>query len=80
MQHLSTFKEYIMAGDGRGLLNTDAMTQTSTWVGLASTVLGVFPQETLDSMLSGASGKTMFWTGLIISVVKMINFKTLFGK
>lgn len=69
-----------MAGDGRGLLNTDAMTQTSTWVGLGSTILGVFPQETLDAMLSGASGKTMFWTGLIITVVKMINFKTLFGK
>ena len=78
-----------MAGDGRGLLdsnsskgilNGEAVTQTSTWVAIASTILGTFPQETLDVMLSGANGKTMFWVGLAISVVKMFNFKNFFKK
>lgn len=69
-----------MAGDGRGLFNSQATTETSTWVAIGSTILGTFPQETLDGMLSGASGKTMFWLGLAITVVKMINFKTLFKK
>ena len=78
-----------MAGDGRGLLdsnaskslfNGEAVTQTSTWVAIGSTILGAFPQETLDTMVSGANGKTMFWVGLAITIVKMINFKTLFKK
>ena len=78
-----------MPGDGRGLIdakaskglfNNEATTQTSTWAAIGSTILGTFPQETLDLMLSGANGKTMFWVGLAISVVKFVNFKTLFGK
>lgn len=69
-----------MAGGGRGLLNSEALTQTSTWVSVLSTILGLLPQETLDIMLSGANGKTMFWLGTAMSIIKLVNFKTLFGK
>lgn len=71
---------FIDAKASKGLFNNEATTQTSTWFAIGSTILGTFPQETLDTMLSGANGKTMFWVGLAISVVKFINFKTLFGK
>ena len=69
-----------MAGAGRGLLATENLTTTSTWVGIVSTILGALPQDMVSDWLTGNSGKVLLFVGMAVTVARSIDFPTLFYK
>ena len=69
-----------MAGNGRGLLAVENIATTSTWVGIGSAIFGALPQEVISAWVSGANGKTMMVLGIVFTIVRLIDFPTLFGR